>query len=591
MPRRTARWAPTRVPFVLLVLLALAATSDAHSLASEWPTYGGTYANTRHVDLGQINARNVASLRLAWTFSTGVYGQFETSPVVVGDTLYFTTGLTNMVFALDAATGALRWRYAPKVGNAPYIEQVNRGVAVSNGRVFVATLDDQLIALDASTGTPVWNVRVGNPAEGLSETMAPLAWNGLVFVGSSGGEYGIRGSFSAYSQTDGHLVWRWWTVSPGWEGRYVTAVHGIPLHRDVGRERRSARRYRDAWRHGGGPVWMTPALSPAEGTIYLSTGNPAPNFNGEARPGDNLYTDSIVALEAQSGRMRWYYQETPHDLWDYDAASPPVLFDTVDAVGRHVPAVGEAGKTGWFYILDRRTGTLLRLSQPFIPQLHLYAPPLANGRIVQPGEGGGAIGPVAFDPTLHAIFVAGIVVHERAQQDPVVPWRSGAEWQAGSQTWVGHGFSLLSRIDVDTGRIIWRRRIANPIVGGALSADDVVFIGEEGTGAFDAFDARSGTLLWQSRPAAVADAAERSFASTLVRAWQTAGRVFTRLWLRVRNQAQTTQSSDEDIHAPPIAYVVNGREFVVVAADRPYSTLRPNAGDTLYAFTLPKPGE
>jgi PQQ-dependent dehydrogenase (methanol/ethanol family) len=555
-----------------------------------WPTYGGTYANTRHVDVAQINARNVASLRLAWTFSTGVYGQFETSPIVVGDTLYFTTGLTNMVYALDATRGTLRWRFAPHVGPAPYIEQVNRGVAVDGGRVFVATLDDQLIALDARSGKPQWNVRVGDPREGLTETMAPLAWNGLVFIGSSGGEYGIRGSFSAYAQSNGHLVWRWWSVSPGWEGPYVSAVHGISLHRDLARERRSAPRYRDAWRHGGGPVWMTPALSPADGTIYLSTGNPAPNFNGDARPGDNLYTDSIVALDARSGTMRWYYQETPHDLWDYDAASPPVLFDARDARGRRVPAVGEAGKTGWFFILDRRTGAELRISQPFIPQTHIFAAPSPQGHIVQPGEGGGAIGPVAYDPQLHAIFVAGTVARELVKQDRVVAWRSGMEWQAGSQDWVGHGYALVSRIDVDTGRIAWQRRVANPVVGGELSARDVVFLGEEGTGAFDALDARSGQLLWQVKPAGLADAAEGSFPAALHRAWLTAGRVGTWLWMRARNQPPTEQLSDEDIHAPPIAYVVDGREYVVVAADRPYSTLHPNAGDTLYAFTLPQAG-
>jgi alcohol dehydrogenase (cytochrome c) len=572
----------------LVLLLAAALTPAAHPVSMEWPTYGGTYANTRRVDLTQINARNVKSLRLAWTFSTGVYGQFETSPIVVGDTLYFTTGLTNMVFALDATTGALRWRYVPKVQtSASYIEQANRGVAVSAGRVFFATLDAQLIALDARTGRPLWNVRVGDPQEGVSETMAPLAWNGLVFIGSSGGEYGIRGSFSAYSQADGHLVWRWWSVSPGWEGPYRTSVHGVSLHRDVADERAAAPSHRDAWRHGGGPVWMTPALSPSERTIYLSTGNPAPNYNGDARPGDNLYTDSIVALDARTGRMRWYYQETPHDLWDYDAASPPVLFDALNAAGQRVPAVGEAGKTGWFYILDRRTGTLLRLSEPFIPQTHLYAPPIPHGQIVQPGEAGGAIAPVAYAPALHSVFVSGTVSHELEQKGPLVPWRSGAQWQGSSQDWVGHGYSLFSRIDVDTGRIVWQRNITNPVVGGALSAADLVFIGEEGTGAFDAFDAASGTLLWQSKPAAVADAAERSIGAMLNRLGQMGVRIFTRLWTGIRNQPPTTQVSDEDIHAPPVAYMVNGREYVVIAADRPYSTLHPNAGDTLYAFTLP----
>lgn len=575
-----------RAALVALVLVSAPASLRAQQPDVGWPTYGGSYANTRRSELTQITSRNVASLRLAWSYATGVYGQFETSPVVVGDTLYFTTGLANTVVALDAATGALRWRFAPKVGPAPYTMQVNRGVAVSDGRVFVATLDDRLIALDAHRGMPLWDVRIGDPRAGMTETMAPLAWNGMVFIGSSGGDYGIRGSFSAYAQADGHLLWRWWSVSPGWEGRYVRAVNGYSLHRDLPRERAAAAKYRDAWRHGGGPVWMTPALSPSGGTIYLSTGNPAPNYNGETRPGDNLYTDSIVALDARSGRMRWYYQQTPHDRWDYDAASPPLLFDALDAHGRHVSAVGEAGKTGWLYVLDRRRGTLLRLSRPFIPQTHLYSAPSPHGILVQPGEGGGAIGPVAYDPVLRSVFVAGTVAHEMLRQEAVSPWPGGiAEWRSGSQDWVSRGYALVSRVDVDTGRIRWQHRAPSPIVGGLLSVADLVFAGEEGTGAFDAFDARSGKLLWQTVPWRAATA-DDSMQARLSRAFVTGARVVARTLSRLRGET-VTDVSDQDIHAPPIVYAVRGREYVVIGADLTYSTLHPNGGDTLYAFALP----
>jgi PQQ-dependent dehydrogenase (methanol/ethanol family) len=574
-----------RLAVGIAIALACALPASPLPLGADWPTYGGSYANTRHSDLTQITPKNVSSLRLAWSFSTGVYGQFETSPVVVGDTLYFTTGLTNMVIALDAATGSLRWRFQPKVGDAPYIMQVNRGVAVDGGKVFYATLDDQLIALDARSGKPVWNVRIADPRSGASETMAPLAWNGLVFIGSSGGEYGIRGSLSAYDQRDGRLVWQWWTVSAGWEGRYTESVNGISLHRDVARERADAPRYREAWRHGGGPIWMTPALSAEDGTLYLSTGNPAPNYNAETRPGDNLYTDSIVALDARTGRMKWYYQETPHDRWDLDAASPPVLFDAVDSSRRRVPAVGQAGKTGWFYILDRRTGHLIRLSQPFIPQSQLYQPPSRNGQIVQPGEGGGAIGPVAYDPARHAIFVAGVVAYERAFREALTPWPKGAaEWQGGNMEWLGHAYSLFSRIDVDTGRIAWQYRASAPIVGGALSAGDLVFTGEEGTGFLNAFDAATGALLWRVSPAK----AQVEFGSPLAwvgRTWSIAERIGKRVLGRLTHRAEPPDS-DDDIHAPPVAYMVNGREYVVIAADRMYSTLDVNGGDTLYAFTL-----
>ena len=578
---------PRRGAPLLLTALLAAGPAAADVAPSGWPTYGGSFANTRRAELTQITPGNVSSLRLAWTFATGVYGIFESSPIVANGTLYFTTGRTNTVLALDAATGALRWRFTPKLRDRiPYIMEVNRGVAVSNGRVFLATLDDRLIALDARTGRPVWNVAAGDLGTGQTETMAPLCWNGLVFLGSSGGEYGIRGSFSAYSAADGRLVWRWWSVSPGWEGRYAASVNGVSLHRDLARERADARLHRDSWRHGGGPVWMTPALSPADGAIYLSTGNPAPNYNGASRPGDNLYTDSIVALDARTGRTRWYYQETPHDLWDYDAASPPVLFPARDAQGRRVDAVGEAGKTGWFYILERRTGRLIRISEPFIPQPHLFAPPLRSGRLVQPGEGGGAIGPVAYDPALRSVFVAGTVVPERVTQDEMRAWPGGAvEWEQGDQEWVGEGISVFSRIDVDTGRIRWRHRAPSPIVGGALSVGQLVFTGEEGTGKLDAFDARSGTLLWQIAPSDDPPA-DHSLLGMAHHAWSFAAGLIPRALARLRGTHRPP--SDRDIHAPPIAYAIGGREFVVVAADQYDTANASNGGDTLYAFTLPR---
>jgi alcohol dehydrogenase (cytochrome c) len=558
----------------------------AAQAGGDWPIYGGSYANTRRSELTQVNSSNVRQLRLAWKFSTGEYGQFESSPIIVGDTLYFTTGRTGSVIALDATTGRLKWRYTPRIAPAPFIMQVNRGVAVAAGRVFVATLDAHLIALNAANGQVLWDTRIGNSSEGLTETMAPLAWRDLVFIGSSGGEYGIRGSFSAYAQNDGHLVWRWWTVSPGWEGKFVASVNGYSLHRDLRRERADAPKYRDTWKHGGGPVWMTPALDPSEATIYLSTGNPAPNYNDQLRPGDNLYTDSIVALDARTGRMKWYYQETPHDRWDYDAASPPVLFDVKDRFGRSVPAVGEAGKTGWFYIVERRTGRLIRLAT-FIPQTRLYQPPTPQGQIVQPGEGGGAIAPVAYDPALRSVFVAGTVVHELVRQDPAKPWPdSGTEWQLGDQTWIDHGSALISRIDVDHGSIVWQYHVPDPVVGGLLSAADLVFFGEEGTGAFDALDAKTGELLWQSKPTEVTTSENWLQVGLHILANLVA--IAGRLWNRIVSP-HSLPPSDQDIHAPPVAYERGGREYIVVASDLYYSTRDVNGGDTLYAFTLPSP--
>ncbi|MGH7727698.1 MAG: pyrroloquinoline quinone-dependent dehydrogenase [Vulcanimicrobiaceae bacterium] len=502
--------------------------------------------------------------------------------------MYFTTGPDNGVYALDAASGVLRWHYVPKLGRAESIFSVNRGVAVASGRVFYATLDDHLIALDAQTGKKIWESRIGNPSDGLSEDAAPLAWAGLVFVGSAGNEFGVRGSYSAYSQQDGKLVWRWWAVSPGWEGTFRNTVRGYPLHRDIRRERASRGRFRDAWKTGGGAVWMTPALGPQESTIYLSTGNPAPAFNGDRRPGDNLYTDSVVALDARSGKMKWYYQETPHDVWDYDASSPPVLVDALDAAGRRVPAVVEAGKTGWLYVLDRRTGRLLRISEPFVPQPRIYEPLTRKGTTIQPANGGGAIGPIAYDPAMHVAFVAGNVEPEIGQTFEVEPWRAGGgegQWKAGAMTDVSEdAHSLLSAIDVDTGRIRWVRPVPSLIyTGGPLSINGLVFLAEQSTGRFKAYDAASGKVLWQVTPGS----AVLSHFDVRDRALHVVSAIIqkvTSVWRRVRHHAD---DNFEDNRAPPVAYRADGREYIVVVSDL-YGHSPRAGGDTVFAFALPR---
>ncbi|MGH7189758.1 MAG: pyrroloquinoline quinone-dependent dehydrogenase, partial [Acetobacteraceae bacterium] len=515
---------------------------------SAWPTYGGDLANTRFANLDQINTGNVGSLVPAWIFQTGVVGADEGTPLVVGGTMYVTTGQNDTIIALDARTGTLRWRHATPLGFTTLCCGTNnRGVAVDGGKVFYATLDGHLVALDAANGKEIWSVRLGEPKDGFSETMAPLLWNGKIYIGSAGGEYGIRGSLTAYSEADGKEIWRWWSVSPGWEGSYVTAVNGVSLHRDVAAEKADAARWQDAWKHGGGPVWMTPALDAATGTIYASTGNPAPQLLGAERPGDNLYTDSIVALDANTGAMKWAYQETPHDLWDYDATSPPLLFDVTGANGAKVAAVGEAGKTGWFYILDRNSGRMLTLSEPFVPQMNLYRPPGPNGITVEPGALGGANwSPASYNPDLGLAYVAAVV---QARVDKPIPY---AEWKTGGERWAGShevprrgdkGRGTFTAIDVATGKIAWQDKTSLPLIGGSLALPDLTFVGE-GDGNFDAIDAKSGKILWRFQTGA-------------------------------------------GISAAPIAYELDGREYVAVQSGG-NTLLGTSPGDDVIVFALPQ---
>jgi len=553
----------------------------------DWPSYGFDLANTRHVDLNQISGANVASLVPEWRFDFGFHGRLETSPVVVGGTMYVTSGPVNEVVALDAASGALKWRYEPAVGSsAPCCGLVNRGVAVAGKRVFFASIDGRLHALDARSGRALWDVAVGDPRTGFSETMAPLAWHDLVFIGSSGGEFGVRGSLSAYGQADGRLRWRWWTVGPGWEGNYTASVHGVSLHRNIAREKADAPKYRRSWMHGGGPIWMTPALDPATGVIYAGTGDPAASYNGSQRPGDNWYTDSIVALDALTGKMKWFYQETPHDVWDYDAGSPPVLFNARSG-WRRVPAVGEAGKTGWLYVVDRRSGRPIRVSQAFVPQVNMYERPRMSGYVtIRPGSEGGNMAPIAFDPNLHLAFIAAVDRPDVYRVEGFTPWQPGAgQWLTGESHAVGFFTQFVCAVNVDTGRLVWRRatvggRLEQPaevILGGVLSSGELVFAASP-DGKLFAFDGPTGRVMWKY-DFGTPDAARVN------QSWLERLKNFLlplKHWL-FREPAPVYTAH---IDAPPISYEINGRQYVAIAVD-----ISPQLGtgsDAIVVFALPR---
>jgi alcohol dehydrogenase (cytochrome c) len=310
-----------------------------------WPTNGGNLYNQRYSPLNQINTTNVAELKGVWRThlrGSAVAPKYsgEAQPIVHGGVAYISTG-ANDVFALSIETGEILWQYSANL--AEELPSVccgwnNRGVALSEDRVFMGRLDGKLVALDRKTGEPVWTIQAELPEENFSITPAPVYFDGLVITGFAGADRGTRGRVKAYDADDGRLVW---TV-------YVLPGPGEPGHETWPQDN-------DSWKYGGGAVWQTPAIDPELGLVYFSTGNAGPDYNGAVRAGDNLYTVSIVAVELKTGRYRWHFQQVHHDIWDYDSSNPVVLMD-LNVAGRARKAIVEVGKTGWAYILDRETG-------------------------------------------------------------------------------------------------------------------------------------------------------------------------------------------------------------------------------------------
>ncbi|HMH55562.1 MAG TPA: PQQ-binding-like beta-propeller repeat protein, partial [Gemmatimonadales bacterium] len=349
--RISSRW------WLALALVAVASPAAAQG-AGDWTTYGGNDWNQRYSKLKVITTANVSQLGARMVFQTGIakLGSFENTPLVVDGTMYVTTPY-NTAMAYDLNTHKELWRYEHKLGTTIYCcGPNNRGLGIHGGaHVYMGTLDAHLVALDAKTGKVLWDKEVADPSYGYSITHAPLVIGDNVIVGVSGGEYGIRGHVTAYNAMSGEQVWRWYSIPApkgdatfddkapnGWWGTWAAKAETNDLHRDIAKEKADSAKYADAWQKGGGGVWTTPAYDKDLNTIFVSVGNPSPDLDGSVRPGDNLYTDAIVAIDATSGKTKWYYQTVPHDVWDLDATSPPV----VTTVGGKKVVV-HAGKTGW----------------------------------------------------------------------------------------------------------------------------------------------------------------------------------------------------------------------------------------------------
>jgi len=474
---------------------------DAMAKPGEWVEYGRDYTNQRWSPLAQITPTNVGQLAPAWINHSGIAHASETGPVVVDGVMYFTTAL-NHVIALDAATGDKKWEYAYDYGGhtvADCCASNNKGVAVYGGRVFMATVDARLVALAASTGKELWRVQVGDNDLGYHMTGAPTVVDGRVITGVSGGEQGCRCYVDAYDVNTGNRLWRFYTIpSPGqggWWGKWRTQDDwGMSFNRDIAKEKADSAKYADAWKTGGGGVWTTPAYDKASNTIFATVGNPSPDLDGSVRPGDNLFTDGMVAIDATTGKTKWYYQTVPHDVWDLDATSPSVV---TELGGRKV--VVHAGKTGWLYVVDAATGKLVRKSQNFVPHENMFALPTEKGTRMLPGANGGSEwSPISVSPKLGYAFVAGL--HQPMNYiTHTAPWEKGRLWLGSAFVAIPgeEQYGLFSAIDLKTGKLAWQNKVPQPMMGGSLStAGGLTFTGE-GNGNFNAYDSRTGKLLWQ----------------------------------------------------------------------------------------------
>jgi glucose dehydrogenase len=549
-----ARVAQVSLGTCFLFLTALAAPVACqeltHPLAGEWPSYGRDYTNQRYSPLTGINRGNVARMVPRRVFQTGTarVNGLIASPIIHEGTMYLSTPY-NQVIAWDLKSGRTKWRYEYKLGpSIPCCGPTNRGVAIGGGRVVMGTLDARAVALDAATGELAWEAEEASPDSAYAITMAPLVVGDLVIVGTSGAEYATRGRVTAYDLKTGERRWRWFAIpSPeagGWWGRWSdTTPAGDRLPRDIAREHADSARYADAWRIGGGSVWTTPAYDPKRGLIFFGVGNPVPEYDASVRPGDNLYTVSIVALEAATGRLRWYHQYIPHDIWDYDAANPPVL---MTSGGREL--VAHAGKVGWVYFLDRDTGELVRRSEALVPQQNLFVPPSPEGVWRSPGAAGGSDWhPSAWSPLTGLLYVPAVhfpMLFKSFHQEPA----AGQDYRGGNEAELAKpdaGWSTLAAVDPLTGKIRWQTRTA-PLstLGGALATGGgLVFAGDQG-GWFRAYDQRNGKVLWEFMCGA-------------------------------------------GVNAPPVAFEQDGETWIAVAAGG--SFYDGGFGDAVFVFGLPKP--
>jgi quinohemoprotein ethanol dehydrogenase len=537
-------------------------------VGKDWITNGGNLTNQRYSTLKQIDTSNVKQLKGAWMTrlkSSGLGGKysFEATPLVKDGVMYIITG-NDDVFALNAKTGEIVWEYWSGIDqtiSTICCGWVNRGLAMGEGMLFFGQLDATMVALDMKTGKVRWKKPIEKWENGYTITSAPLYHDGMVYSGIAGGEFGVRGRLTALDAKSGEILWRWYTLpGPG----------------EIGADTWPAGT--DHAMRGGATIWNTPALDPDLGLIYFATGNCGPDYDGSMREGDNLFCASMVALKAKTGEYAWHFQQVHHDIWDYDAASPMVMFDTV-IDGQPRKGIAEAGRTGWVYILDRTNGKpLIGIDEKPVPQeprqKTAKTQPIPRGDatvpqcaellpgydkagcifdtfwetavLLQPsGIGGTNWSPMPYSPDTGYFYVPG-TVRTSAFTRFGDTFKTGQRYVGGSQSApIGSSMSgTFTAIDSKTNKIVWQHKTPYRLGGGggsSVTAGGLVFRGEP-DGNFLAIDAKTGQELWRFQTGFGAD-------------------------------------------APPVTYEVDGEQFVAIATGG--NQLQGSAGgDAVWAFSL-----
>jgi PQQ-dependent dehydrogenase (methanol/ethanol family) len=508
----------------------------------------GNYEQTRYYPNKQINTSNVSSLAPAWIFQTEIVDTMETTPIVVNGVMYVTTSY-NHVYALDAKTGEQIWHHKHKLGpiTTYCCGPNNRGVAVTGDKVFMATLDARMVALDAKTGKMVWSTELADPELGYSETMAPTVVGNKVLIGTNGGEYGIRGFVKALDVNSGKVLWTFHTIPQNSTGVWATRdATGRDMLRDIGAEKAALKKLGDPYKTLGGGVWQNPAVDEETNRIYFVVGNPSPDLDGSLRPGDNLYTNSLVSVNLDTGKYVCHFQYIAHDVWDLDAVSPPVITPVADKSGKMVKGVLHGGKTGHIYTHRADDCSMIRHSEAMVPQENMWVLPTKEGKRMLPGANGGVEwSPLAVDADLGLAYA--INLHQP------MTYHVESTPYPGGKLWLGGAFKVIpaeeqwgniSAVDYNTGKLKWKVKTPQPMIGGIMSTAGGLLFAGEGNGSFKAYSSESGAELWKFQAGA-------------------------------------------GVNAPPSSYTVDGEQYIVVAAGG-NAQLNYKRGNNIIAFKLAK---